>query len=113
MVCDKSTSSDGALVADLCVRGVWTPHSEALFDICVVDTDAQSYRSRTPLAVLCSAESDKKRKYSQACLDRKATFTPLCVSVDDMMGHEAAMFLKRIADLLSAKWERHYGLVMG
>ena len=30
-----------------------------------------------------------------------------------MMGHEAAMFLKRIADLLSAKWETDYGLVMG
>ena len=113
VVCDKSTSSDGALVADLCVRGVWIPQSEALFDIRVVDTDAQSYRNRTPLAVLCSAECDKKRKYLQACLDRRATFTPLCVSVDGMMGHEAAMFLKRIADLLSAKWETDYGLVMG
>ena len=80
VVCDGSTSSDGALVADLCVRGVWIPQSEALFDIRVVDTDAQSYRSRTPLAVLCSAECDKKRKYLQACLDRRATFTPLCVS---------------------------------
>ena len=104
MVCDKSTLSDGASVADLCVRGVWIPQSEALFDIRVVDTDAQSYWNRTPLAVLCSAECDKK-KYSQACLDRRATFTPLCVSVDGMMGPEATMFLKRIADLLSAKWE--------
>ena len=84
VVCDKSTSSDGTLVADLCVRGVWVPQSEELFDIHVVDTDAQSYRNRTPLAVLCSAECDKKRKYSQACLDRRATFTPLCVSVDGM-----------------------------
>ena len=113
VVCDKSTSSDGALVADLCVRGVWIPQSEVLFDIRVVDTDAQSYRNRTPLAVLCSAECDKKRKYSQACLDQRATFTPLCVSVDGMMGHEAAVFLKQIADLLSAKWETDYGLVMG
>ena len=30
-----------------------------------------------------------------------------------MMGHKAAVFLKRIADLLSAKWETDYGLVMG
>ena len=35
------------------------------------------------------------------------------MSVDGMMGHEAAMFLKRIADFLSAKWETDYGLVMG
>ena len=47
----------------------------------------------------------KKKKYSQACQDRRATFTPLCVSVDGMMGDEATAFLQWIADLLSAKWE--------
>ena len=34
--------------------------------------------------VLGSAEVEKKRKYLQACQDRCATFTPLCVSVDGM-----------------------------
>ena len=32
-----------ALVADLSVRGVWIPQSEALFDIRIVDTDVWSY----------------------------------------------------------------------
>ena len=64
VVCDKLSSSDGALAADLCVRGVWIPQSVALFDIRVVDTDTQSYRSRTPLVVISSAECDKKKKYS-------------------------------------------------
>ena len=36
VVCDKSSLSDGTLFADLCVRGVWIPQSEALFDIRVV-----------------------------------------------------------------------------
>ena len=71
--------SDGALVADLCARGIWIPQSEALFDIHVANTDAQFYQSQTPLAVLNSAEWDKKKKYSQACQDRRATFIPLCV----------------------------------
>ena len=35
------------LIADLCVRGVWLPQAEALFDICVVDTDTQSYLHHT------------------------------------------------------------------
>ena len=83
-----------------------------LFDIRVVNTDTQSYWNRTPLVVLCSAECDKKKNYSRACLDQRATFTPLCVSVDGMMRHKATMFLKWIADLLSAKWETDYGLVM-
>ena len=110
----QSASSDGGtLVADLCIRGVWVPQAEVLFDIRVVDTDARSYRNRTPLAVLCSAEHHKKLKYSQACQNRRATFTPLVLSVNGMMGCEAAAFFRQIADLLSAKWDRDFGLVMG
>ena len=42
IVCEACTSSNTtALVADLSVRGVWIPQAEALFDIRVVDTDAQ------------------------------------------------------------------------
>ena len=65
------------------------------------------------MAVLSSAECDKKKKYSQACEDQRAAFTPLRVSVDGMMGHEATALLQRNADLLSANWEMDYGLVMG
>ena len=108
-------SSDGAdaLIADLCVRGAWEPQTEALFDIRVVDTDARSYRARTPHDVLSIAEGEKKRKYLQACQDRRAMFTPLCVSVDGMLGSEAAFFVKRMSDFLAAKWERSYSVVSG
>ena len=64
--CEQSATSGGALVADLCVRGVWIPQAVALFDIRVVYADAQSYHDRTPMAVLNTAEHDKKQKYSQA-----------------------------------------------
>ena len=40
----EATTSTPALIADLAVRGTWTPQTEALFDIRVIDTDAQSYR---------------------------------------------------------------------
>ena len=40
VVCDQSSSSDGALVGNLCVRADLIPQSQALLDICVVDTDA-------------------------------------------------------------------------
>ena len=52
-----------------------------LFDIHVVDTDAQSYRDRTSMAVLSTTEYDKKQKYLQACQDRRATFTLVCWDV--------------------------------
>ena len=84
VVCDGSAGAD-TLITDLCVRGVWEPQTEALFDIRVVDTDARSYLARSPRDVLCSAEGEKKCKYLQACKNRRATFTPLCVSVDGML----------------------------
>ena len=45
------------LIADLGVRGVWQPQTMALFDLCVIDTDAKSYLSHSPGAVLASAEA--------------------------------------------------------
>ena len=41
----STLSHTPALVADISIRGVWIPQAEALFDIIVTDTDAQSYLS--------------------------------------------------------------------
>ena len=111
-MCDGSVDASDTLIADLCVWDVWQPQTEALFDIQVVDTDAWSYCAHTSHAVLCSAETEKKCKYMQACQDRHATFTPLCVSVDGMLGSEAEFFIQRLVDFLFAKWERPYNVVM-
>ena len=40
------------------------------------------------------------------------TFTPLCFSVDGLVGDEAACFLKHLARGLSVTLEHHYGKVM-
>ncbi len=39
-VVSGADASNGALVADLSVRGVWQPQVDSLFDVRVVDTDA-------------------------------------------------------------------------
>ena len=111
-MCDGSADTD-TLITDLCVRGVWEPQTEALFDIRVVDTDVRSYLARSPRVVLCSTEGEKKHKYLQASQNRRAIFTPLCVSVDGMLGSEAEFFVKRLSDFLAARWERPYSVVMG
>ena len=64
-----------------------------LFDIRVDDTDARSYRAHSPRDVLGLAEVERKRNYLQACQDQHATFTPLCVSVDGMLGSETEFFV--------------------
>ena len=57
-----SEAGTPALVADLVVRGVWIPQTEALFDIRVTDTDTQSYSNQSLKEVLQSAENEKKKK---------------------------------------------------
>ena len=98
--------------ADLGVRGVWQPQTEALFDVRVVDTDAQSYAHRTVSAVLSTAEKEKKRKYTHAAQARHASFSPFVVSVDGVMAWEAR-FTVPFADRLSTRWSKPYSEVMG
>jgi hypothetical protein len=108
----EASSNSPALIADLSVRGVWLPQSEALFDIRIVDTDAQSYVNRSPSDVLASAEKEKKDKYQQACIERRALFTPLCISVDGMLGNETTVYIKKLADMLSLKWSSNYNHIL-
>ena len=102
-----------ALVADLAICGVWLPQAKALFDVSVIDTDAQSYSNRSPRDVIKTAENEKKSKYSSSCEDRRAWFTPICVSVNGVFGSEADVFIKKIADSLTGKWEKKYSGVIG
>ena len=109
----STLSHTPALVADLSIRGVWIPQAEALFDIRVTDTDTQFYLSSSPMDVLSVAEKQKKSKYLEACNERRALFTPVCISVDGVLGKEAAIFVKRIAEGLSSKWGQKYSQVLG
>ena len=111
-VVSESNTDSPALIADLAVRGAWTHQTEALFDIRVVNTDAQSYLSKSAIDVLTMAEKEKKVKYQSACEERRAIFTPLCVSVDGLIGKEAVSFVKRIGDGLSLKWNKPYSEVV-
>jgi len=100
------------LIGNLRVQGVWQPQVDAVFDVHEADTDAPSYRSQSPEAVLYSVKVEKQ-KYSATCLAHRASFTPQCFSVDGILGTEARFFLRRLADRLSSKWDRPYSSVMG
>ena len=58
------------------------------------------------------AEREKKRKYIAACESRHCSFTPLCLTIDGLVGTEMKTFLQRLADRLSTIWELHYSLTM-
>ena len=84
-----------------------------MFDICVDNTNAQSYLRHAPSRVLLNVDVEKKNKYVEACAARRAYFTPLCFSVDGLAGSEAKCFLKRMACRLSSRWDRSYSEVLG
>ena len=66
-------SNDPGLHLDLGIWGVWQPQVEVLFDIRVIDTDAPSYRRRSPIS---SGAVEKQRVYHSAVEDRRGNFTP-------------------------------------
>jgi len=47
-----------------------------------------------------------------ACIACRASFTPLCVSVDGLLGNVAAFFICQLADSLSAIREKRFSVVM-
>ena len=102
------SSYDVGLRLDLGVRGVWLPQTEALCDICIIDTDAPSYKHCTPEAVLESAAKEKKRIYQKAVDDCRGQFTLFVVSVDGLLHREPNHFMKHIAASLAMKWEKSY-----
>lgn len=91
---------------------MWEPQVEALFDVRVVDTDAPSYGSSSPGAVVRRAEMEKKNKYFPACDRRHASFTPLVTSVDGLMGVEFQALIRVLAERLREKWHRPYSHVI-
>ena len=68
---------------------------------------------RTTVAVLSTAEQEKKRKYNGAAEARQASFTPFVVSTDGMLGREANFLLKRLTQRISMKWDKPLGQITG
>ena len=83
-----------------------------MLDVCVLDTDAPSYCHRPVNSVIKSAEEDKKHKYLEAVEGRRGCFSPFVLSVDGYIGNEARVVLKRIAEILSYKWNKSYSQVI-
>ena len=98
---------------DVLVHGLWETGSSCVLDICITDTNVTSHADKTSKKVLETYVKRKKDKYLQACLDRRRSFTPLVYSVDGMACKEARAFEKRIASLLSDKWNRTYSKLVG
>ena len=56
---------------------------------------------------------EKKTKYSKAAEDRRASFTPFLSTCEAIFDHEAIVYLKKLSNLLSSKWDTSYSQVHG
>ena len=104
-----ANTQDGARL-DISANGVWGGRFEKTFlDVRVFNPLAPSNRHSTPSTCYMKHEREKKRAYEQRVREiEHASFTPLVLSSTGGMGREATTFYKRIASLLSDKWDYPY-----
>ena len=89
-------------------RGFWETQRLALFDICVFNADTKSFQNQDLQAVFETKKKIKKDKYDAIAASRRASFTPIIVTCEAIFDKEAETYLKRLATILSKKWNSSY-----
>ena len=97
----------------LFIRDLWVQVAESIHEMCVVNTDATTYQSKSPNMCLETAEKAKKKKYLVNCFKQHRHFNPLVVSLEVIIGVEAEAKLNRIASRLTMKWKEPYSRTCG
>ena len=108
IVKESDIHGQNGLRADWGVRGFWYPQREALFDVCILNADTPSQCHLSLEAIFERRKALKQRTYSETAEARRASFTPFFVTCDAVLDREAEGYLKRLAILLSEKWEKSY-----
>ena len=84
-------------------RGLWDHQVEAIIDVKLGDTDADSYKYETTAALLAQWETIKKDKHGMHCHDQRKQFSPFVLSVYGMLGRKALVVLSQLSRVTAAK----------
>ena len=100
---------------DFSARGFWGSRNErAFFDVRIFNPYAPSNMKSSLSSTYKKHEGVKRRAYGQRIIDvERGTFTPLVLSLTGGLGREANQCYKRLASLLSTKWNQPYSVTMG
>jgi hypothetical protein len=95
---------------DIAADGLWGGHFERFyFDIRIFNPFARSNRLQNQKAVFRKHENEKKRAYEQRVREiEQSSFIPVVLSLTGSLGNGASSCLKRLASLLSIKWDFPY-----
>ena len=110
----SANNSDGARL-DISASGFWGGRFErAFFDVRVFNPHAPTNRRLQPAACYRHHENIKKRAYEQRVREiEQASFVPLVMSITGGLGRIATTMYKRLASMLSSKWNQPYSTTMG
>ena len=109
-----ANTQDGACL-DIAMNGFWGGRYEKCYtDVRVFNPLAPSNSGTTLQSCYRKHEITKKRAYELRIREVElSSFTPLVFSASGGMGHEASVFYKQLASLLSDKWNDPYATVLG
>ena len=113
----KTTNTQDGTRLDIAMNGFWGGCYEKCYtDVRVFNPLAPSNSGTTLQSCYRKHEITKKRAYELRIREvEHSSFTPLVFSASGgiLMGHEASVFYKRLASLLSDKWNDPYATVLG
>ena len=100
---------------DIRAAGFWgCHHHRSFFDVRVFNAFAESNQSTSLAATFPKHEGEKHRAYEERVREvERGSFTPLVFSSLGGMGKAATVMYRRLANLLSDKWNSSYSLIMG
>ena len=104
----RSANKESGARADIAVDGFWECGRARTFcDIRVFNPFAPSNKKTSIASSYRSQEKEKKRHYNQRITEMEhGSFSPLVFLSTGGMGQEATIFYKRLASMLSEKWDQ-------
>ena len=100
------------LILELLASGVSS--SPFIFDVRIFNAFAESNQSTSLAATFRKHEGEKCHAYKERVREvERGSFTPLVFSSSGGMGKATMVVYRRLANLLSDKWNSSYSLTMG
>ena len=90
---------------DVMIRLLWDRQTNAIIDIKLSNSDADSYIFEPMVALLDWWEKIKKYKHSKHCHNQQKHFSPFFFSVDGILGSKSLVVLENLSQLIAAKMD--------
>ena len=85
------------------IWGLWDRQVEAIIDVKLGDSDADSYKYEPMAALLARWETIKNDKHCKHCHNQRKHFSPFVLSVGGILGREALVVLSQLIRFMADK----------